>query len=302
MISLVICSRKPDITPELRQNIADTIGCEYELVLIDNSRSSHSICQAYNLGVERACGEILCFVHDDVLFHTANWGQIVKRLFAENASVGAVGIAGTHVVPDAPAPMWSFQHLSTFKLFSADPGCSSYTLNSGENPSGGYWYGNQLFSEGKDEVEVATIDGAWMCIRASLFKTIRFDEDTFDGFHCYDADISMQINMAQYQILVTNQILIEHFGLGVLDESYFEAANRWYAKWKAYLPIAKGVTLTPRQMEVLRCYTLDALERQKELAEYRRLRSAHAYRLGSFLLRPFRALRSLFDPNKEMVS
>ena len=45
MISIIICSMNPDISAELRQNIADTIGCEYELVVIDNSRNQLSIFQ-----------------------------------------------------------------------------------------------------------------------------------------------------------------------------------------------------------------------------------------------------------------
>lgn len=302
MISIIVCSRKPDVSEELRKNTASTIGCDYEWVVIDNSHNQYGICQAYNLGVERARGDVLCFMHDDVLFHTVNWGQIVEKAFEDDASIGAIGIAGAHVVADAPAPMWSLQHLSTFKLFSADPDCSSYALHSGENPNGGYWYGNQLYAEGKDEVEVANIDGVWMCIRASLFDTICFDEANFNGFHCYDADISMQINQANYRILVTNRILIEHLSPGTLTEAYFKTAECWYAKWKPFLPVARGVELSPRQMEVVHRNTLDAIERQKEQEEYRRIKLTRAYRLGSFLLRPLRALRSLFSPNSEMVS
>jgi hypothetical protein len=30
-----------------------TIGCEYELIIIDNSENKYSIYEAYNLGIER---------------------------------------------------------------------------------------------------------------------------------------------------------------------------------------------------------------------------------------------------------
>ena len=66
MISLIICSRTADISDELKQNIATTIGCEYELCVIDNSRNEYSIFTAYNEGVRRAKGDILCFMHDDI--------------------------------------------------------------------------------------------------------------------------------------------------------------------------------------------------------------------------------------------
>jgi hypothetical protein len=51
MISLVICSRTSQLNESLRQNIDETIGVEYELVLIDNSKNELSIFEAYNKGI-----------------------------------------------------------------------------------------------------------------------------------------------------------------------------------------------------------------------------------------------------------
>ena len=73
MISCIICSRRSDISAELKENIASTIGCEYELVAIDNSKKEYSIFSAYNEGVRRANGEILCFMHEDILYHTQGY-------------------------------------------------------------------------------------------------------------------------------------------------------------------------------------------------------------------------------------
>lgn len=74
MISCIICSRTSTISNELMQNISSTIGCEYEIITIDNSTNKHNIFQAYNEGIRRAKGEYLCFMHDDILYHTENWG------------------------------------------------------------------------------------------------------------------------------------------------------------------------------------------------------------------------------------
>ena len=74
MLSLIICSRTPKISNKLEKNIAETIGCEYELVVIDNSQNKYSIFSAYNEGVKRARGSVLCFMHDDIIYKTANWG------------------------------------------------------------------------------------------------------------------------------------------------------------------------------------------------------------------------------------
>lgn len=269
MISIIICSRKPAITAELQQNIAETIGCDYELVVIDNSHNVYSIFQAYNEGVRRSKGEVLCFMHDDILFHSPNWGKTVEETFNNIHQLGAIGIAGAHLIADAAAPLWAFQKITTHKIYSpTNPQgtCAiEYGKNAGDN---GYWTGFQQYSQGKPLAQVANIDGVWMCIRASLFKTLRWDEERYTGFHCYDADISMQINLSGYDIMVTNEVLIEHASPGVIDNKYFVAAKVWYNKWKDCLPVVRGVTLTQRQLLILTYYTIDACERQKELVEY----------------------------------
>lgn len=56
MISCIICSRRLDISAELKENIASTIGREYELVVIDNSKNERSIYGAYNHGVINSTG------------------------------------------------------------------------------------------------------------------------------------------------------------------------------------------------------------------------------------------------------
>lgn len=292
MISIIICSREPNIPQELRENVESTIGCEHEWIIVDNSRNQYNIFQAYNEGVARSTGDILCFMHDDILFHTKNWGKIIECVFADNGRVGAIGVVGAHLVPDVPAPMWAFQRVSTYKLYSKTNPSYNEIVDSGKNDGdNGYWFGNQQFSQGKPFVQVANIDGLWMCFRHSLFDSIRWDDENYNGFHCYDADISMQINKTGYDIVVTNEVLIEHASPGTLDQKYFNATETWYKKWKNHLPIVRGVSLTQRQLLILSHYTFDALERQKELMEYRRLRNTHAYKMGSALLRPWRWLR-----------
>ena len=98
MISLIICSRQPDIPQSLKENIAETIGVEYELVVIDNSKNQYSIFQAYNEGVRRAKLSYLCFMHDDILYHSPDWGKKVVEHF-EDKRVGAIGVVGSHYMP-----------------------------------------------------------------------------------------------------------------------------------------------------------------------------------------------------------
>ena len=101
MISVIICSRQSDITSEQRRNILDTVGCECELVIIDNSGKHYSIFSAYNEGVRKSKGDILCFVHDDVEFVSANWGEKIIGHF-DDKSIGIVGFAGSHMLSKSP--------------------------------------------------------------------------------------------------------------------------------------------------------------------------------------------------------
>ena len=93
VFSIIVCSRKNDIPEPLKISIAETIGVEYEVVVIDNSHNDYSLFSAYNEGVRHAKGEILCFCHEDILFHTPSWGGSVQDLFYD-ASIGVVGVIG----------------------------------------------------------------------------------------------------------------------------------------------------------------------------------------------------------------
>jgi len=81
MISIIICSRTTSISDELIQNINQTIGIPFELVIIDNSNNFYSIFSAYNEGVKRSKYEVLCFMHDDIIFKTNDWGISVMHRF-----------------------------------------------------------------------------------------------------------------------------------------------------------------------------------------------------------------------------
>ena len=103
MISIIICSRNAIITPSLTENISETVGVEYELIIIDNSGNRFSIFQAYNEGVKRAKYSYLCFMHDDILFYTNNWGKALIHHFTNNSSIGLIGYIGTHFIPSVPS-------------------------------------------------------------------------------------------------------------------------------------------------------------------------------------------------------
>ena len=224
MISCIICSRKSDVSFDLRDNIATTIGCAYELITIDNSQNDYSMFSAYNEGVRRANGDILCFMHEDVLYHTQNWGLNVEKRFCNDNSLGLIGVLGSHYLANCVCNVGDSGLLS-----------SNYYTKDKEK----YYYRDKYFDE-TGATEVVCVDGMWFCIRKSLFNNkIEFDE-TFPGFHYYDMDICLQIVKNNYKVEVVNDVLVEHFSQGDIDACFIKNSFKFYEKWKEYLPLVKG--------------------------------------------------------------
>jgi glycosyltransferase involved in cell wall biosynthesis len=232
MISIIICARNRDIPGELRKNIAETIGVEYEIIVIDNSENKLNIFTAYNMGVEQSKYPLLLFMHDDIHYHTAQWGQRVLDHFKDE-KVGAIGVAGGPYVPSVPGGWWSTGAGHLYLLQSARRGDEPVLQN--------------YFPAGSSAREVVVLDGVWFCIRRTLFNTIRFDDKTFSGFHLYDLDISMQVFRAGYKLLSINDILIHHFSSGVLDGKWISNLLIFHKKWKPYLPASAMPFTLPQQ-------------------------------------------------------
>ncbi len=274
MISIIICSRREDIPPELQNSIAETIGVEYELVVIDNSHHDYSLFSAYNEGVRLAKGEILCFCHEDILFHTPSWGGFVQNLFSDE-SIGVVGVIGSHFLPGAPMYWWS------------SPFISQYSVNNDQgvvqrNDHREFFHGHIA--------DVVTIDGVCFFIARKLFGSLRFDDRTFQGFHLYDMDICMQVQGLGKRVCVTDVLEIEHFWSenSLKDEQYMAVLDHnlelFYHKWEKNLPMVRGIDEPEIVIHRLNNLCIQAYDAT-------RVRKSRAYRLGRMLLKPLKAFK-----------
>lgn len=277
-ISIIICSREKDISQELYNNISRTVGCDYELIIIDNSSNEYNIFQAYNEGVKRSHGDILCFMHDDILFRTLNWGDIIKDVFHDE-TIGLVGFAGTHFLSSAPF-YWTYSPFISEHNLTNDKGAIIECFQD-------YYFDESGITD------LVAVDGFCYFIRKSLFNTIRYDDITYSGFHAYDMDICMQVQRSEFRVCACNRILIEHFwsesaaatkkGYEIIDHNL----NLFVSKFKNDLPIHKGVDGVPESV----WERLDGFF--KSDYEAKKIRTSKSYRLGRVLLHPFRWLRSI---------
>lgn len=279
MISIIICSRKADISQELKDNIATTIGCEYELCVIDNSRNEYSIFSAYNEGVRRAKGDVLCFMHEDVLFRCEKWGKKLEEDFAKDEKVGCVGLIGVQYLPKKPIGMWYVA-----------PSIGG-VIQGRRDERGKYYVSKDLDKEHTELTEVVGLDGFLMAIKKALFDVIKWDEESYKGFHLYDMDICMQVLQAGYKVCVDPQIAVEHKSLGNASKDWDVAMQRFFRKWENSLPIVRGIELSVSEVSWRdRLYDV-VLANDKLRDDIARLHQSYAYRVGKALIKLFKWLK-----------
>jgi len=276
MLSIIICSRKNNISSELKDNIELTIGVEYELIIIDNSHNKYSIFSAYNEGLSRAKYPYLCFMHEDILYQTKDWGEKVIAYFKDE-KVGLIGVIGTHLISKNPC------------------GWTDTGLTSGHNVSVNEYHCDLSRFGNKTYIEAIATDGLWQCVRRSLFDKIRYDDKTFDGFHCYDIDISLQVRSIQKQVLIVSDILINHNSNGNWGTAWVENTYKLHKKWENVLPQIAGVDISPEEIDIRTELAHNAftwtVEYAKSRDELNRVLSSRAYKLGRLILTPFKIFK-----------
>jgi hypothetical protein len=225
MITVIICSVKPELREDVTTNIAATIGVEYELIVKDNRNTQMGICAVYNEAAAQARFPYLCFVHEDVCFQTFGWGRklIDLLLNPNNALIGVSGAVYKSAVPGS----WvdcdkSYYRTSAIQHFK--DGSSTQQIY---NPD------NEIVSK------VSVVDGVFLAMTAMVWTTTRFDDQMFKGFHCYDLDISLQCSLIG-DVIVSNEIILEHFSSGTFNETWLIDTMKFHKKWKDILPNKNG--------------------------------------------------------------
>lgn len=252
MISLIICSKSHDVSPQFRDNIAATIGVDYEIVVVDNHDNSHNIFTAYNLGVSEAHGDILCFLHEDLIMQTKNWGATVEQHFREKPEMGMLGVVGSHVVPSQGDWRVGYARHHVLSFIQRIPTFGKQAK---------YMTKHTVDGISSNMTEVATLDGVWFCIPQRLFNEhkLYFDDQTFDSFHVYDLDISMQVLQAGMKLYLCDDILLEHFSEGNYSTGFLTSLQKFQKKWKDKLPVIVGSSVSVESLKQEGVKAIEAL-------------------------------------------
>lgn len=218
MISIIVSSYKPDLFKQFEKNVEETIGVKYEIIKIDNP-GRMGLCEAYNIGCIKAQYEYICFCHEDIIYHTSNWGKILISIFNEDLNIGIIGIAGSSYKTWVPSG-WTYDYYHSHAIkqnyIQTNGGKLRYLC---DNP----------YKENKSEV--STVDGAWLCTKKYIAEKYKFDQNLFNGYHCYDLDFCLTVGK-DYKIIVTYDISIEHLSLGSFDKKWLIETLKLHKKWK----------------------------------------------------------------------
>ena len=221
MFTIITCSIDPAKAETLRQNIAATIGVEFEFAAIDNRGTGKGICHVYNEAAERAQYDLLCFVHEDVEFTTEGWGTVLAAKLRE-ASCGIIGFAGSTV---------KLQRTTAWNTARRYMRCNYTQFMRGRNHT------KRVNPFAEEFSRVVTLDGMCLAMRRDVWAQLRFDEEHLTGFHGYDLDITIASAAAGLNNYVCHTIMPIHYSAGNYSPQWYAETVRLHEKWHGVLPL-----------------------------------------------------------------
>lgn len=209
-VSVVICSIDPAKFARVTANYALRLhAIDHEIIAIHDARS---LAEAYNRGVARSRGDVIVFSHDDVEHLKPDFAA---ELLASLERVDIVGAAGTTRCIDAYWAAAGHPHVHGACAFPDAGGKVRFAIYGVEAPL---------------VTGIQALDGMFFAARREAFERVRFDEETFDGFHGYDVDFSYAAHKAGLRVGVNNRFLVLHHSAGRFAEAWLGYRARFLAK------------------------------------------------------------------------
>ena len=186
----------------------------------------------------------LCFVHEDVVIHSIAWGEKLVNLL-KLEEIGIVGVSGAVYKSSYPST-WSMAPVEYYRTHSI------------QRWKNGSITENEFKSKPNAEIdEVVVLDGVFLAMRKTVWSAYPFNEWDIKGFHFYDYDICMRVK-PKYKLIVSYEILLEHFSEGVLSQEWVCQSFKFHSKYKKELP-SYLMLAEPIDTRVLERITLENL-------------------------------------------
>ena len=220
MISIIVCSIDKNKIGVFKQNIEKTIGVPFEIIDFDNKKQNWSISKVYNHCAAMAKYDLLCFSHEDVLFDTEKWGSLLIDQLHQ-PECGVIGFAGSRI--------------KTKNYSGWGAGGNNNRFNYIEISKEGREEIHKYDAKDEDFSEVIVLDGFCLFVPKIVYHSIKFDENTFNGFHLYDLDFSFAASI-KFKNYVCNTITIKHYSSGSYNASWINSSRLFHEKWDEMLP------------------------------------------------------------------
>jgi tetratricopeptide (TPR) repeat protein len=210
LVTIVVCS----IDDAKHARAADLYrrlytGLPHEIVVI---RDARSLAEAYNRAIATSSGDIVVLSHDDIDILADDFAA---RLQHHLQCFDVVGVIGATRM-DGPAWGWS-----------GHPNLRGWITH--HAPGAREWFVDIVAPCCVDD-KIVVLDGVFLAGRRSVFEAVRFDAETFDGFHLYDVDWSYCAAMAGFRVAVAGDLLLVHESRGSFDPEWQGYAARFCAK------------------------------------------------------------------------
>jgi len=243
VITVIYCSIDEAKARAIERHYRQLLGAEpHEIIEL---RDARSLAEAYNRGADRAAGEVLVFSHDDIEFlDPATW---LPRLKAHLERFDVVGVAGTTRLTSAAwaqaGPPYTFGHVA-----EVDGKIGPYRVLICGVPAPAV-------------PGIQALDGLFFAARRETARKVRFDEKTFDGFHCYDTDFTFRAYLDGHSLAVATDLPVLHDSQGSFDDKWNLYAERFLRKHGARLartprrPFQHALVAAQSRTEILEIMT-----------------------------------------------
>ena len=227
-ITVIISSVNPERCEETVKNIAETIGVEHQIVVFDNREHNWGLCKIYNHCAENANSPYLCFMHEDVLFGTDNWGNILINFAQTTPKCGIIGFDGSMQVLKN---MYSWGYGESWGNVAHGRIEKNY-----DNLKLNYKYHHYRNPNNEEFSKVIGIDGFFQFVKKDILNEIKYDEENFAGFHFYDIDFSFAVSQ-KYNNYVCFIVDVFHDSSGNLNAEFVKSMWTFQKKWNKELSL-----------------------------------------------------------------
>jgi GT2 family glycosyltransferase len=209
MISVIICSADPvkfaNAVATYNRALA---GEAFEIVGIHDARG---MAEGYNHGVARSRGELLLFSHDDVVPLAADFS---RRFVDHLRHFDLIGVAGASKVYSGKWIISGPPYIYG-QVVSPNPVKRSLQVIIWNNAA-------------RRVAGVKALDGVLLGTRREVAETVRFDAESFGGFHLYDVDFTFRAHLAGYRLAVCCDLAILHNSHGNFFEENFRRDDQLF--------------------------------------------------------------------------